>query len=102
MTQKEVVILDYNQLIQKDLNLSEYIAKAFGNSQDCLGLCFVKNIPNLEQLRERLLIAASKLAHSPLQELDSITHPQSLYNFGWSHGRDYEWETRLCKGILLQ
>jgi hypothetical protein len=86
MTKPEVVILDYNDLIQKNLNLSELIVKAFGNTQDCLGVCFVRNVPNLQTLRSRLLKAASALAHLSTEELDAITHPQSYYNLGWSHG----------------
>jgi isopenicillin N synthase-like dioxygenase len=85
---QEVVVLDFNDLVKKEANLSEMIAKAFGDSQDCLGLCFVKNVPNLLPLRERLLKSASKLAHLPMQDLDAITHPESLYNFGWSHGKE--------------
>jgi isopenicillin N synthase-like dioxygenase len=84
----QVVCLDYNELLKKDANLSELIAKAFGNSKECLGLCFVKNVPNLKDLRERLLRSASVLAHLPESELTKITHPESLYNFGWSHGKE--------------
>jgi isopenicillin N synthase-like dioxygenase len=86
--QKQVVVLDYNDLVKKDLNLSEWIAKAFGNSQECLGLCFVKNVPNLVELREKLLRSASHLAQLSEEELAKITHPDSLYNFGWSHGKE--------------
>ncbi len=83
-----VVTLDYNDLVKKDVDLSTQIANAFGNSQDCLGVCFVKNVPGLKEQRQLLLQAASFLAALSPQELQEITHQESLYNFGWSHGKE--------------
>lgn len=68
-------------------NLSEQIGSAFGNKDSCLGVCFVKNVPNLAQLREKLLLSASKLAALG-PELGELEDKESLYSFGWSHGKE--------------
>jgi isopenicillin N synthase-like dioxygenase len=88
MTNEKVITLDYHDLNQKDVDLSSEIAQAFGNSTDCLGVCFVKNVPNLKEQRQLLLQAASHLAALSPIELQEITHKESLYNFGWSHGKE--------------
>jgi isopenicillin N synthase-like dioxygenase len=81
------VVLDYNELMNANSNLSAQIAKAFGNKDACLGICFVKNVPTLPELREKLLISASKLA-SLGPDLVELEDKDSLYSFGWSHGKE--------------
>lgn len=82
------VTLDYSDLINPDKNLNELIEEAFGNRQECLGLCFVRNVPKLVEKRETLLRLASKLANLGEQELKSMENPESKYSFGWSHGKE--------------
>lgn len=71
-----------------ETDLKEQIAEAFGNSEDCLGALFVKNVPDLLEMRRALLKSASKVAHLPKQELLDLEHPESFYYFGWSHAKE--------------
>lgn len=82
------VTLDFVTLMDPEVDLSEYIAKAFGNSPDCLGVCFVKNIPSLLEKRQKLLKLASKLAALDKEELLALEDRHSNYSFGWSHGKE--------------
>ncbi|KAI8896893.1 hypothetical protein BC833DRAFT_621721 [Globomyces pollinis-pini] len=82
------VTIDYNDLIDPNCNLSEQIAKAFGNTPGCLGACFVKNVPGLQPLRKEVLLKGSQLGALPANELDEMVHPESTYFFGWSHGKE--------------
>ena len=82
------VLLDYHDLLNPNANLNELIEKAFGNSKECLGLCFVSNIPSLAYKREKLLRLASKLAHLDSEELQNMETPETKYGFGWSHGKE--------------
>jgi isopenicillin N synthase-like dioxygenase len=82
------VVLDYDKLVDPNLDLGEYIAKAFGNTSDCLGICIVSGVPSLLEKRERLLKLASKLAALDEKELLKLEHQKSNYSFGWSHGKE--------------
>lgn len=82
-----VVELDYNDL-NSGKDLSSFIASAFGSESKCLGILTVKNIPEYEKAREKLL----KLSHT-FGNLDSsiqskYEHSASNYSFGWSHGKE--------------
>jgi isopenicillin N synthase-like dioxygenase len=82
------VVLEYEKLVDPNCDLNDYIAEAFGNNPNCLGLCFVKGVPGLLEKREKLLRLASSLAALPKEELDGLEHPESTYSFGWSHGKE--------------
>ena len=82
------VVLDYNDLVDPNTDLNEYIERAFGSGEECLGLCFVSNVPNLLEKRLRLLRLASSLAALPEEELKALESPGSHYSFGWSHGKE--------------
>ena len=62
------------------------IERAF--SSDGLGIIAITDVPNLPQLRHRLLPLAQKLATLPAHQLDEVTDPESGYQVGWSHGRE--------------
>ena len=83
-----VVLLDYFDLVNDSSDLTDAIALAFGNSNESLGICLVKNVPDLTGLRENLLTDATELADLSQQELDSMVDPESTFMFGWSHGRE--------------
>lgn len=87
-TEARPVVLDYNDLINPNTDLSEYIERAFGSGEECLGLCFVSNVPNLLEKRFKLLRLASSLAALSENELKALESPESHYSFGWSHGKE--------------
>lgn len=75
-----VVNLDYNQLLAAE-NVTAQIGEAFGTNG--LGVCLVRNVPDLLTLRKKLLILGSKFAMLPDDVKDSCTHPRSKFSFGW-------------------
>ena len=64
-------ILSYNNL-KENIDLSESIEKAFGDNG--LGIILVKDIPNLELLRETLLKLSKKLASLPINIKEKYTY----------------------------
>ncbi|KAI8906013.1 hypothetical protein EDD86DRAFT_193442 [Gorgonomyces haynaldii] len=84
----DIVELDYIDLVNPEIDMNDQIAKAFGNGPDCKGALFVKNVPGLLPMRERLLKTASVFAALPDSVKKSVEHPESVYSFGWSHGKE--------------
>jgi isopenicillin N synthase-like dioxygenase len=83
----EVVILDHEQLIATPSASSRSaIQKAFG--PDGVGLIAIRNVPHFTELKQALLSQAHTLAHLPSAELQALEDPDSLYNAGWSHGKE--------------
>jgi hypothetical protein len=64
------------------------IKKAFGNTQDCLGVCLVKNVPGFVEKRAKLLKLASVFAQGDPKMIEKCIHEPSSYLFGWSHGKE--------------
>jgi hypothetical protein len=85
---QDVVMLDYNELINLSSNLSPLIATAFGSDPSCLGVLLVKNVPNLPLLRSKLLKTASVFASLPEPVKEKYVHTPSTFLNGWSHGKE--------------
>ena len=93
----DIVTISYDALVAACNNadydtVDNLIEQAFGSSSSSsssLGIIAITNVPNLTQLRSKLLPLAYRLATqlTPSQ-LDEITAPQSQYQVGWSHGRE--------------
>ncbi|KAI8928309.1 hypothetical protein BC831DRAFT_448770 [Entophlyctis helioformis] len=84
----DVVAFEYEDLANKNANLVDAIKTAFGSDPDCLGVLLVKNVPGLVPMRLRLLRLASLLAALPDDAKERVTHADSHYLTGWSHGRE--------------
>ncbi|KAJ1334376.1 hypothetical protein BSLG_007531 [Batrachochytrium salamandrivorans] len=81
MATPAVTMLDYNDLINPEVNLSAAVAEAFGSRPECFGALFVKNVP-------RLLRLSSEFAALPTEAKDKVIHEKTSYLFGWSHGKE--------------
>jgi len=81
----------YDRLINLENDLSQEIEAAFGFSG--LGLIVIKDVPNLKEKRQKLLMLSSKFANLPEEIKAKTVHKESHYSFGWSHGKE-----RLKKG----
>ena len=79
------MLIHYNDLLEGKKDLSASIEAAYGS--EGLGIIAIKGVPDFAKLRQDLLPLAFKLAHLPKDVLASLEHPESYYNFGWSHGR---------------
>ncbi|KAH6602614.1 hypothetical protein BASA61_000947 [Batrachochytrium salamandrivorans] len=88
MATPAVTMLDYNDLINPEVNLSAAVAEAFGSRPECFGALFVKNVPGLLPMRQRLLRLSSEFAALPTEAKDKVIHEKTSYLFGWSHGKE--------------
>jgi len=82
----ELVIIQYEDLINKDADLDEAIGRAYGPG--ALGVIGIRGIPNFVERKKALLPQAHQLAHLPKESLAKLEDEKSLYNAGWSHGRE--------------
>mmetsp|Transcript_17708 Transcript_17708/g.30084 ORF Transcript_17708/g.30084 Transcript_17708/m.30084 type:complete len:348 (-) Transcript_17708:624-1667(-) len=80
------VIIDYEDVADIESNLNDQILKAFG--PDGLGLICIKGVPGFLQAKLGLLEKGHQLSHSDKQVLDSLEDEKSLYNAGWSFGKE--------------
>ena len=60
--------------------------KAFGPQGH--GICFVKNIPEYEAKRLKLLTLSYHLAHLSEAQLQRLEVPELNYGIGWSKGKE--------------
>jgi isopenicillin N synthase-like dioxygenase len=80
-----IVILKYEDLVTgKDL--SEEIFEAFGPNG--LGALTISGIPGYSEARNELLSLGHTLAHLPEDKKAKLEHPASMYNVGWSFGKE--------------
>lgn len=80
-----LVRLDYHELVAgKDL--TQQVAEAYGPHG--LGVLTIKNIPGYASMRRELLPLAHKLAHLPESAKNKLEDPASMWNAGWSHGKE--------------
>lgn len=94
--QHAIVVLDYHDLIA-DIDLSPQIEEAFG--WEGLGILTVKNIPNLVELRSKLLPLAREFSALSDEVKLKYESPESVFSFGWSHGKEkLEGKPDLSKG----
>jgi isopenicillin N synthase-like dioxygenase len=82
----KVVVLDYEKLRDPEADFSDSIEEAFG--YDGLGILTVRGVPNLSECRAALLPLGHKFANLPEEIKRKTEHKESLYSFGWSHGKE--------------
>lgn len=93
-TTARLVVVEYNDLIQakghnggeSSSDLRKDIAKAFGSNGN--GIIGIRNVPGFVEAKRDLLSLAHSLAHLPAEELKELEDPETLYNSGWSHGKE--------------
>jgi isopenicillin N synthase-like dioxygenase len=85
-----VVIVDWKdlQLDQSTDALGPALEQAYG-APSSTGILVVRNVPGFVAAKRACLPAAHALAHLPAAYLEEkLTDPPSLYNAGWSHGKE--------------
>eukprot|EP00029_Vermamoeba_vermiformis_P002528 TRINITY_DN12905_c0_g1_i1.p1 TRINITY_DN12905_c0_g1~~TRINITY_DN12905_c0_g1_i1.p1 ORF type:complete len:384 (+),score=113.56 TRINITY_DN12905_c0_g1_i1:40-1152(+) len=93
----QVVVLDYTDLLDDNVDLSESFETAYGF--DGLGILTVRGVPNVKELRQSLLPLAHKFANLPEDIKQKTVHEESFFSFGWSHGKEFlEGKPDLSKG----
>jgi len=81
----ELVVVDFEQL-NGEGSLEELIEKAYGEGG--YGVMGIRNVPGFVEAKKAVLTKAHKLAHLPQETLEKLEDPASLYNAGWSHGKE--------------
>lgn len=80
-----LVVFEYDDLCS-DKDLSEDILRAFG--ADSLGALGVRGIPNWQEMRGKTLPMSHTLASLPQDQLNALEDEPSMYNAGWSFGKE--------------
>ena len=83
----EVVILEYSELVKGPAqDIAERILSAYG--PDGLGVVAIRGIPNWIEMVEESIPLAHDLVSLPKETLCSLEHEASLFNSGWSFGKE--------------
>lgn len=82
------MVVNYGDLVDPDVDLTDSVQEAFGNNQDSLGIILVRGVPNYPTYRKRLLRLSAELVRLPKESLTKLEDPVSKYMFGWSHGKE--------------
>jgi isopenicillin N synthase-like dioxygenase len=94
-----VIVIDYRDLIgnhraddgndTKDTNkaLQQSLYAAFG-APDACGLIAIRNVPGFVSSKQALLPQGYDLAHLSPTQLQALEDPDTLYNAGWSFGKE--------------
>ena len=99
--------LSYSDLLSDPDALRTQIERAFGSEEGCLGIILIdgesdyraservtlmRKTPGLPEpftsLRESLFNLAYTFASLPEEVRESLTRPETMYSFGWSHGKE--------------
>lgn len=67
-------------------NLRDKLACAFGKGG--IGIIAIQNVPGFVEAKLQLLSLAHSLVNLPEKELGELEAPETLYNTGWSHGKE--------------
>lgn len=79
------VVIEYEDLIS-DKDLSQMIIDAYGANS--VGALAIRGIPNWLDMCHQTLPLAHSLAKLPKEELDKLEDEASMYNAGWSLGKE--------------
>ncbi|GBG33805.1 Hypothetical Protein FCC1311_100282 [Hondaea fermentalgiana] len=82
----ELVVIDYEALVDKDRDVKALIEEAYG--ADGLGVLAIRNVPGFVEARDAALPQGHALAHAGDKVLDSLVDVESMYQAGWSRGKE--------------
>src|SRR5688572_23684248 len=80
-----VVTLQFADLLA-ERDLGDAIYRAFGPTG--LGALVIAGVPGYAEARQRLLPYGHALAHAPDDVRSKLEDAESLWNVGWSHGKE--------------
>jgi len=81
-----LVIVEYSDLVSTKSDLSQSLSDAYGEGS--LGVIGIRNVPGFEPAKLDVLLQGHSIAHLPSETLKSLEDPASLFNSGWSHGKE--------------
>jgi len=80
-----LVVISYRDLCE-GRDISEAISKAYGPTG--LGAIMISGIPGWQEQRSKVLPLSHKLAALPDDAKAKLEHEPSMWNSGWSHGKE--------------
>lgn len=80
-----LVVLEYKDLVE-GVDLSDKLYQAYGPNG--LGALTIRGIPGYSKLRADLLPLSRQLAHLPPADLAELEDSKSMWNTGWSFGKE--------------
>ena len=82
----DLVILEYEDVMNANIDLSAEILKAYGKGS--VGALGVRGVPQWTEMRNKTLPLGHKLISLPEEKLIELEDESSLYNAGWSLGKE--------------
>jgi isopenicillin N synthase-like dioxygenase len=89
MSSEDLVVIDFSDLTSTDCDPSRILSnieQAFGPSG--YGVIAIRGVPFFVEAKMECLSQAYDLAHLKPEQLKEIEDPASLFNAGWSHGKE--------------
>ena len=83
---QEIVVIEFDDLFDPSFDFSSAINAAYGS--DGLGVIAIRGIPNWESWIKSCIPLSHKLVKLPAPVLKSLEHADSLFNSGWSFGKE--------------
>lgn len=83
---KRLISINYSDLVTGRGDLIGAIRNAFGPGS--LGAIAIRGIPGFAEQRRALLPLSHRLRMLPEDQLKRLERPETLYNVGWSHGKE--------------
>jgi isopenicillin N synthase-like dioxygenase len=81
----ELVVVDYAD-VHGGADLSDAIQRAYGAGG--FGVLAIRGVPGFIEAKRAALSQVHQLAHLPAEQLAVLEDPVSLFNAGWSHGKE--------------
>lgn len=84
-----VTILDWTEIAASETSADLLAKLEHALGPNGIGLVAIRNVPDFVSTKQSFLPQAHQLVHLPSDYLESaLTDPSSLYNAGWSHGKE--------------
>jgi len=80
-----VTVINYSDLTD-GTDLTAQIEGAYGTNG--AGVIAIRGIPGFVDLKRKFLPKSHTIAHLPSAELDKLVDEKTLFNAGWSHGKE--------------
>ena len=80
------VTISYADVINANVDVNDAISAAYG--PEGLGVIIISDVPDWQDLTKRTIPLAHKLVNLGPEILKSLEHEPSLYNSGWSFGKE--------------
>jgi hypothetical protein len=85
-----LTILDWDEIAVEETSDALLAKLEYALGPQGIGLVAIRGVPNLVEMKQTFLPQAHALVQLPTEYLESeaLTDAASLYNAGWSHGKE--------------